>query len=486
MVLILNFFLRGGGWSTVSIRSFLSKFAPKRAPTVARAEKAYAQGRHADAATLYRALAERGSMQAQLRLGQLYERGEGVLQSFVEAVRWFESAAEQGSVSAMARLGEIFLTGMTPPDTATPAALVRLDERAGQESLLKRLYPQGLAVPQDPEQAAHWNSRAAHAGDAAAQARLGYQYASGFGQARNLDEAERWFTAAAKQDHSAGQLGLGMLYAGSYGERRDDATAQQWLEPCAAAGNSTAQMCLAMLLLFGEGIPRDEARAAALLLEAAKAGQPAAMFHLGELYRRGVGVAASASEAETWLRRAATRGYFKAWLSLAQLFRYGPDPDLNTAAVLCRQAADLGDGEAQYLLGQLYLAGEGVPRDAAEAARWFAKAADQNVTAAYNRPRDAVRRRLRIAAGLSGCGGLVSSCRRAGRRQCALPSGHAAVGRARCAARRARRTQVVPPGGNARQRRGELAAWHPVCLRAARAPELRACGPLVCVGWRPG
>jgi TPR repeat protein len=39
-------------------------------------------------------LAERdGSMQAQIRLGRLYERGEGVLQSFVAATGWYRSAA---------------------------------------------------------------------------------------------------------------------------------------------------------------------------------------------------------------------------------------------------------------------------------------------------------------------------------------------------------------------------------------------------------
>jgi len=294
---------------------------------------AYSQGRKADAAVLFRELAEGGSVLAMLRLGELYERGEGVLQSFVEAVRWLKSAAEQGSVPAMARLGEIFLSGMAAPETATPAALVRLEEDPSQESLLKRLYPQGLAVPQDPAQAAHWNLRAALTGDAPAQARLGYQYASGLGQPCDLIEAERWFAAAANQGNSAGQLGLGMLYAGSYGERRDDAAAQKWLELCATAGNSTAQMCLAMLLLFSESVSHDEGRAAGLLMQAAKAGQPAAMFHLGELYRRGVGVTQSASNAETWLRRAATRGYLKAWMSLVQLFRYGPDADPNNAAV---------------------------------------------------------------------------------------------------------------------------------------------------------
>jgi TPR repeat protein len=107
----------------LSIRSFLSKVTRReREPTLARAEEEFAQGRKADAAAQFRLLAEGGSEQAQLRLGQLYEGGEGVLQNFVEAAQWFRRAAEQGSVAAQARLGEMYLTGMAAPDTATPAA----------------------------------------------------------------------------------------------------------------------------------------------------------------------------------------------------------------------------------------------------------------------------------------------------------------------------------------------------------------------------
>src|SRR5215472_2798008 len=211
----------GGGASTdpMSIRSALSTlFRRKRAPTMERAEQAYAKERRTDAAAMFRELAEQDHTGAQLRLAQLYERGEGVLQSFVQAVRWYHRAADHDSVPAMARLGEIYLTGRTPPRTATPAALARIGESGDQASLLKRLYPQGLAVAQDLEQAAHWNSRAAQAGDAAAQARLGHQCASGLGVGRDLAAAERLFAAAAAQGHVAGQVGLGMLYAGGYGE----------------------------------------------------------------------------------------------------------------------------------------------------------------------------------------------------------------------------------------------------------------------------
>ena len=109
-------------------------------------------------------------MQAQLRLAELYERGDGVPQSFAEAERWYRSAAEQGSVEAQARLGEIFLTRLAPPDTATAAAIERIEDSQTPDSLLKRLYPQGLAIAQDPAQAADWNRGAAQAGDAASQA----------------------------------------------------------------------------------------------------------------------------------------------------------------------------------------------------------------------------------------------------------------------------------------------------------------------------
>ena len=217
----------------MGIRSALSKLSgrKRRKPTLDQAEEEYSAGRQSDAASLFRTLAEQGSAQARLRLAQMYERGEGVLQNFVESVRLFRAAAEQGSVPAMARLGEIYLIGRSPAQTATPAALERLEKDENNESLLRRLYPEGLAVAANPEEAAVWNRKAAETGDAPAQARLGYQYAIGLGVEHDLQTAEQWFTAAAKQENPAGQLGLGVLFAGGYGgEQSDHPRAKQWLE----------------------------------------------------------------------------------------------------------------------------------------------------------------------------------------------------------------------------------------------------------------
>jgi len=143
----------------VSLKTFLSKVRGE--PTLERAEKAYAGGRKVDAAQMFRVLAEGGSEAAQVRLAKLYETGEGVLQNFVEAARWYRKAAEKGSETSQARLGEMYLTGMSPAKTATAAALARIEGGSDQESLIKRLYPQGLSLPQDSKEAAHWNTLAA-------------------------------------------------------------------------------------------------------------------------------------------------------------------------------------------------------------------------------------------------------------------------------------------------------------------------------------
>ena len=47
-----------------------------------------------------------------------------------------------------------------------------------------------------------------------------------------------------------------------------------------------------------------------------------------------------------------------------------------------RQAAEQGDATAQFNLGNMYANGEGVPKDDAEAVRWFRLAAEQGYASA--------------------------------------------------------------------------------------------------------
>src|SRR5262245_30153640 len=51
--------------------------------------------------------------------------------------------------------------------------------------------------------------------------------------------------------------------------------------------------------------------------------------------------------------------------------------DFATAAQLYRSLAEQGRASAQHALAKMYESGEGVPRDSAEAAKWFRRAAEQ-------------------------------------------------------------------------------------------------------------
>jgi TPR repeat protein len=59
--------------------------------------------------------------------------------------------------------------------------------------------------------------------------------------------------------------------------------------------------------------------------------------------------------------------------------------DYATALRLYKPLADQGDASAQYNLGTMYEAGQGVPQDYAEAVIWYRKAADHGAASAqYN------------------------------------------------------------------------------------------------------
>ena len=59
--------------------------------------------------------AEAGNADAQFKLGEMYDMGDGVPQDFAEARRWWEKAAEQGHAKAQVSLGEMYAIGRGVP-----------------------------------------------------------------------------------------------------------------------------------------------------------------------------------------------------------------------------------------------------------------------------------------------------------------------------------------------------------------------------------
>jgi len=63
----------------------------------------------------YQKAAEQGNHMAQVLLGELYFRGEGVIQNYKEAVKWYRKAAERGNPEAQYNFGKMYLNGQGVP-----------------------------------------------------------------------------------------------------------------------------------------------------------------------------------------------------------------------------------------------------------------------------------------------------------------------------------------------------------------------------------
>jgi len=55
--------------------------------------------------------AEQGDVQAQFKLGLMYDEGQGVAQDYVEAVKWYQKAAGQGDADAQFKFGVCYERG---------------------------------------------------------------------------------------------------------------------------------------------------------------------------------------------------------------------------------------------------------------------------------------------------------------------------------------------------------------------------------------
>jgi TPR repeat protein len=110
---------------------------------------AYGKGDYATALLLLRPLADQGTARAQIILGVMYSRGQGVAQNYDEAMKWYRRAADQGDAAAQTALGA--------------------------------MYANGVGVPQDHAKAMEWFRKAADQGFADAQNDLGSIYDRGSG-----------------------------------------------------------------------------------------------------------------------------------------------------------------------------------------------------------------------------------------------------------------------------------------------------------------
>lgn len=129
---------------------------------------AFAMRDYNTALRLWRPIAERGFVPAQVNIAWMYHTGTGVTQSYSEAVKWYRQAAQQNDMIAENNLGVLFENG------------------------------QGL--DKDFKQAYELYQRSADHGYAQGQYNLATLYYLGKYVPKNIDKAILWYKKAAEQD----------------------------------------------------------------------------------------------------------------------------------------------------------------------------------------------------------------------------------------------------------------------------------------------
>ncbi|MEO2044883.1 MAG: hypothetical protein ABGX43_09805, partial [Nitrospinaceae bacterium] len=101
-------------------------------------------------------LADKGTPEAQINLGMMFESGQGVPQDYKEAIRWYRLAADRGHIKAQKKLN----------------LLLKKSAEAQINLGLGIMFESGQGVPQDYNEAIRWYRLAADLGLIKAQEKL--------------------------------------------------------------------------------------------------------------------------------------------------------------------------------------------------------------------------------------------------------------------------------------------------------------------------
>ncbi|MGE0712455.1 MAG: serine/threonine-protein kinase [Planctomycetota bacterium] len=313
--------------------------------------------------------------------------------------------AEAGEVGALVRVAESFLI---PPhqDSAQAVVWLRRAADAGSADALANLgvlLSQGKGTPRDPAAANECYRRAAEQGSLLGMRVWAARLWDGDGVAADPEAGVALARRAAERgDAPAAEL-VGTAYATGKGAPVDRDEAERWLERAARGGRGEAMGKLGQLYLEGvtPGKP-DHARALEWLKKGVAAKDPDATFRLGKMVYDGNGVEQNHGLGVRLWRDAALLGQHDAQTNLAVCLANGEDvkQDEATARQLFERAVAAGRPVAMHGLAVLLRAGRGGPADPVRATELERQAAERGMVDAMRAYADALARGLGTAVDL--------------------------------------------------------------------------------------
>ena len=235
---------------------------------------------------------------------------------------------------------------------------------------------------------------------------IGRMYLLGQGCEENEEEAQRWFRDALEAFQAAEMAAdkkgylryrIGKCHAYGHGAEQNYEESAKWFQQAVDENNPVAAYSLAGQYLRGLGVEQSDAEAYSLYHMAAtheKQSNAYAQYQLGKMHRDGIGTAVDPEESQMWYAKAYA-GFVAMEANMADDKLYyrlgsmnmtgtGTEVDLEKARYYFEKAAELGNADAQYGLGKLYLKPEFSGYDPAKAVEFLERSAEKgNAFAKY-------------------------------------------------------------------------------------------------------
>jgi TPR repeat protein len=227
------------------------------------------------------------------------------------AARELKPLADKGSPQAQARMGHMALFGLgMARDEVLGAKLIQDAARAGdpfaQHDLASAMLL-GRAMPKDPASALVWYGRAAAQDYPDSLFALGEIYFNGIGISKDEAKGVDYYKRAADKGAPDAIDKLADLYWSGRAVPTDPAKAVELARRSADLKRPLGQFILGLAYLTGQGVDKNPAEAHAWFKKAADQGYAKAQHNLGYTYVTGTGTAKNELEGWFWLALSADR-----------------------------------------------------------------------------------------------------------------------------------------------------------------------------------
>jgi len=271
-----------------------------------------------------------------------------------KAYRLMLVEAEKGNGLAMHDVGKMLLTGQG----------CEQDEETAQE-WFQKAYDAFFQMKQNSKDPGYW------------QYRLGKMHAMGYGVEQSYEEAIEWYEQAVQWRNPFAAYALGSMYCYGQGVEKDEEKALRYFKMAAEHSSKPNAYAKYQLGRMCADNPEEAEKWYRLAYQGflhieQEMPDDKLYYRLGSMNLHGIGTEKNLDRARAYLHKAAIMGNVDAVYGMGKLYL---ESDVQKAISMFELAAEQGNIYAEYQLGKLYCFGQGVPQNLEVGMEWLKSSA---------------------------------------------------------------------------------------------------------------